>query len=198
MESIVPSPHALAAAAAKTDAMAAYLERLPRVKWDLADRGRSVYVARCEQCHGAFGHPDVAGERPPDMVASALPAGDAQLSILIRHGRAGMPALSEPVTDADVAALIAFVRLLSPSYETYEVSCARCHGDHGIPPAGPTHLTVVFDRAYFTAHDASAVRAKIWHMLREPKPETMPHFRGVLTEAQAHAIVDYLQLLPPD
>jgi len=202
-ESITPSPHALATSAPRTDALASHLERLPHVNWALAERGRSLYLARCERCHGAFGHPGAnlpgAGEtRPRDLAASTFPADDAQLAVLVRHGREGMPHVGDGLTDADVQALVAFLRLLSPGYETYQVSCAGCHGERGVPPPGPGHPTVVFDRAYFAAHDARSIRPKIWHMLGEPKPEVMPHFRGVLTDAQARAIVDYLQLLPAD
>jgi mono/diheme cytochrome c family protein len=201
--SVVPGPHALAASAARTDALVGYLERLPRVNWVLAERGRSLYLERCDRCHGAFGHPaptpPEAGRPPPrDLAASTLPVDDEQLAVLIRHRREGMPALPEGLADGDVPALVAFLRLLSPSYETYEVSCARCHGEQGIPRRGGTQPTVVFDRDYFAAQPTASVRARVWHMLGEPKPEVMPHFGAVLTEAQARAIVDYLQVLPAD
>jgi mono/diheme cytochrome c family protein len=202
-ESVVPSPKALAASAARTDALVSYLERLPRVNWALAGRGRSVYIDRCERCHGVFGHPsptppDTGAPRPRDLAASPFPVDDKRLAALIRHEREGMPSLSREIADADVQALVAFVRLLSPGHETYQVSCARCHGDEGIPPRGGKEPAVVFDGAYFAAHDTRFVRSKVWHMLGDRRPESMPHFRGVLTEPQAHAIVDYLQLLPPD
>jgi mono/diheme cytochrome c family protein len=195
---VVPSPRALAASAARTDALVSYVARLPRVNWDRAQRGRSLYIDRCERCHGAFGRPapspsDTDAPRPRDLAAAPFPVDDKQLARLIRHEREGMPHLPESVTDGDVQALVAFVRLLSPGYETYQVSCATCHGDEGIPPPGRKRPTVVFDGAYLAAHDTQFVRSRVWHMLGEGSTETMPHFRGVLTEAQARAIVDYLR-----
>jgi len=201
-EPIVPSARAIEASEARADAMTSYLERLPHVNWELANRGRASYMERCEGCHGAFGHPgppaSEGGMRPRDLTASIFPTGDAQLAVLLRHGREGMPPLAASVPDAEVRALVAFVRLLSPGYETYQTACAGCHGAEGIPSRGAGRPTVVFDRAYFAAHDTRALRSKVWHMLGEPKPGAMPHFQGVLTDAQAHAIVDYLQLLPAE
>jgi len=200
-ERISPGSHALVESATRTEALVDHLQRIPRVDWTRVARGRSVYRERCERCHGAFGRPspDVTGDsRPRDLEASALPVDDGQLALLVRHRRKGLPALSEGLPDADVPALIAFLRLLTPGYEAYEVICARCHGDSGVPPRGHKGPTVVFDRAYFAAHDTGVVRTKVWHMLGEPKQELMPHFRGELTKAQARAIVDYLQLLPAD
>jgi len=198
---LVPSARALEASGAQTEAVTRYLERLPRVDWPLADRGRFSYMDRCEGCHGAFGHPVASAsdeKRPPDLAAAPLPADDAQLAVLVRHGKPGMPLLSGELAAADVPALVAFVRLLSPGYEIYQTSCARCHGDRGGPPRGPGLPTVVFDRAYFAAHDTQVVRARVWHMLAERPPTSMPHFQGMLSDAEARAIVDYLRGLPSD
>ena len=38
----------------------------------------------------------------------------------------------------------------------------------------------------------TVLRSTIWHMLDEHAP-TMPHYAGVLTEAEARAIVEYLK-----
>jgi len=198
---LVPSARALEASGARTEEVTRYLERLPRVDWPLTDRGRFSYLDRCEGCHGAFGHgvaPTSGEQRPPDLTAAALPADDAQLAVLVRHGKPGMPPLSGNFAAADVQALVAFVRLLSPGYEIYQTSCARCHGDRGGPPRGPGMPTVVFDRAYFAAHDSQAVRAKVWHMLAERPPTSMPHFQGLLSDTEARAIADYLRQLPSD
>jgi mono/diheme cytochrome c family protein len=109
-----------------------------------------------------------------------------------------MPAIRDIRSDADRRALLAYVRLLSPGYETYTRYCASCHGDDGIDAgasgatAPPKRLTVIFDRQYFATHDSEVLRTKVWHMLAVQKPE-MPHLRGKLTEPQVRAIVEYVK-----
>jgi mono/diheme cytochrome c family protein len=122
---------------------------------------------------------------------------DSDLTAAVRHGRAGMPALVPRVAEDDAVALTAFVRLLSPAYESYTRYCAACHGDDGrgagsFAEATSRRPTVVFDRRYFERHDPEAVRAAVWHMVGERKP-AMPHFRERLSEADARAVVEYLK-----
>ena len=90
-------------------------------------------------------------------------------------------------------ALVAFVRLLSKGYETYEVACAHCHGDERIRAAG--RVRVVFNARYFATHDTLTVRARVSHMVSEGR-SAMTHVRGVLTEARVRATVAYLRSLP--
>jgi len=195
-QGVTPSPRT--PALTRTQALVSYLERLPRVNWPMAQRGRSLYIDHCERCHGAFGHPPAAaatgatGPRPRDLATTPFSIDDAALTAIIRHQRAGMPPLAADLSEADVQALVAFVRLLSPGRELYQTACAHCHGDEGIPPHGGS-VNVVFDRAYFAANDTQALAANVWHMLDERGPATMSHFRGKLSEAQAQAIVEYLR-----
>jgi mono/diheme cytochrome c family protein len=119
-QQVTPRPRA--PALTRTQALVSYLERLPRVNWPMVQRGRSLYIDRCERCHGAFGHPPAAeiratGPRPRDLAASSFPVDDTALAALIRHERAGMPPLPADASEADVQALVAFVRLLSPGRE---------------------------------------------------------------------------------
>jgi mono/diheme cytochrome c family protein len=193
---------AMRARAADVESLIAYMRRLAEVDWRTADQGSAVYIARCEACHGTYGRPTDSlppGVRTPrDFSDPAFQhaISDAELVTAVRHGRAGMPALTPRVTEEQARQVTAFVRLLSPGFTTYSQYCADCHGGHGIgagsfaeTPAAPT---VVFDRAYFARHDPEALRGTVWHMLDEHQP-SMPHFRGVISRAQAQAIIEELK-----
>jgi mono/diheme cytochrome c family protein len=187
---------------ADVEALIAYLRHLSDVDWRAADAGKAIYLDRCQACHGEYGRGAAAlppGVRtPPDLADPTVQHGvsDADLVIAVRHGRAGMPALTPRLSDAQAHQVAAFVRLLSPGYITYTEYCAGCHGDHGVGAGSFAESyrapTVVFDRAYFASHDAEELRGKAWHMLDERRL-SMPHFRGTLTPAEARAIISYLK-----
>jgi mono/diheme cytochrome c family protein len=166
------------------EAIVAHLERLGRVDWPLAERGEEVWVDRCESCHGRFGR--------------ALATTEDDLRKGVRHRREGLPSIPPLASDADERALVAFVWLLWPGFETYDRYCASCHGEDGRGAGGDVSASglelpaTVFDRTYFATHDAEHVRVKVWHMLSEQRPR-MPHFRGRLTEPQVRAVVEYLR-----
>ena len=188
--------------AADVETLIAYMQRLPGIDWRSVDEGRLLYDDRCAACHGFYGTPmappppGVRAPRPLADAAFQASVGDETMVEIVRHGREGMPALTPRLSEADAVLVASFVRLLSPGFETYDQYCAVCHGDHGIPDTtvgdaapGPTST---FDRAYFARHDPEALRGSVWHMLDEHQP-SMPHFRGVLTAAEAQAVVDYLK-----
>jgi mono/diheme cytochrome c family protein len=188
--------------AGDVEALVAHLERLPRIDWSLVDRGEEIWLDRCESCHGPFGRPGPTVppgmERPRDFSAPTFQRayGDAELLTAVRHRRKGIPAIPALASDADVRALVAFVRLLSPGYETYDRYCASCHGDDGrgadVSASGLSRPAALFDQRYFATHDDEYVRVRVWHMLADQKPR-MPHFRGRLTEPQVRAVVEYLE-----
>ena len=193
---------ALRARAGDVEALAAYLRRLPGINWDLAGRGEDVFAERCVLCHGATGRPGPtlpAGvARPRDLSDPNYQKSvkDEDLVVAVRHGRDGMPGLTPRVSEEDARALVAYVRLLSPGYEQYSKYCAACHGDDGRGNGNLAEAinrpTIAFTGEYFVHTDPEALRANVWHMVRDQKP-MMPHFRVLLTEAQARAIVEYLQ-----
>ncbi|MEO8601358.1 MAG: c-type cytochrome [bacterium] len=190
---------------ADTESLAAYLRRLPSADWTAVDSGQALFADRCTPCHGQFGRPDAQrppGVRPPRDLSDpsfASSTSDADMATAVRHGRAGMPALTPRLSDAEARNIAAFIRVLSPGYVTYTEYCAQCHGDHGIGTGSMAESvrapTVIFDRAYFARRDPEEFRASIWHMLDEHQP-AMPHFRGAISRAQATAIVRYLQRIP--
>lgn len=193
---------ALRARAVEVETLAEYLRRLPEIDSELVAGGQDEYTQRCAVCHGSSGRPGPtlpAGvRRPRDLSDPKYQSSvtDAELRRAVQHGREGMPALTPRVSDEQARELAAYVRLFSPGFELYSKYCGACHGDDG---RGNSNLSeeirrpgVVFDREYFQHVDPEKLRANVWHMVRDEKP-MMPHFRVLLTEAQARAIVEYLQ-----
>jgi len=184
------------------DDVIGHLERLPDVNWKLVEPGEELYVDRCEQCHGPYGRPpdDFAGivKTPADLSDPMFQRThrDEDLIRVVRRGHDLMPAIPAIRNDADARALVAYIRLLSPGFDTYSRYCAACHGDDGRPqrefvPPG-RQPTVTFDRSYLERRNRDQLRAAVGHMLREQKP-SMPHFRSSLSRADARAIVQFLR-----
>jgi mono/diheme cytochrome c family protein len=201
-----PLQLALDAAALKrrigdVDALTRHLRRLPSIDWQLTREGWLLYSDRCETCHGPYGTPPkylpTGVRRPPDLSTPAVQAGisDAQWVDAVRHGRAGMPALTPRIPEDAGPPLVAFVKLLSPGFETYSRYCAKCHGDDGLgernPVTGP-EVPVKFDQAYFQRVDSEDLANAVWHMVQDQKP-SMPHYRWTMRHGEAGAIVEYLK-----
>jgi mono/diheme cytochrome c family protein len=197
---------ALRRRAAEVEAIAAHLRRIPGADWDRIDAGWGIFLDRCAECHGPFGTPlgePASGVRTPRSLGDAAfqaSISDRGLIEAVRHGRRGMPALTPRLDETEAADVTAFVRLLSPGFETYTQYCAACHGDRGVGAGSFAEAipapTVIFDQAYFRRRDPEDVRAAIWHMLDLHQP-MMPHFSGVLSEDEARAIVAYLRSREP-
>lgn len=102
-----------------------------------APDGAALYAARCADCHGA----DATGVRGPDLTRLwGAGATDERVFQVIRQGVAGsiMPASSAP--DAEVRALVAYLKALgttdgrdaargaaAPGEATFWRSCGGCH-----------------------------------------------------------------------
>jgi len=193
---------ALRAQATSVEDLVAHLKRLPSIQWDVVAPGWERYIDRCELCHGPTGKPGTilpCGVRCPRDLSDPefqRSMNDKELTTAVRHGRKHMPALTPRVTTDEAKELAQFVRLLSPGFELYSRYCANCHGDdgRGVRLSGEVMRLpkVVFDRAFFKAHDSDELRTTVWHMLAEQKP-VMPHFRPLLSDAEARAIIEYLK-----
>jgi mono/diheme cytochrome c family protein len=193
---------ALRARAGETEAIVAHLQRLPSIDWKTVNAGWEIYGTRCVTCHGEYGKP--VGQPPPgvraprDLSSAAFQKSMTtdQLVVAVRHGRRHMPALVPRIPSTDGTALAAFVRLLSPGFESYSRYCSNCHGDDGRGVGGTgepdQEPTVRFDRSYFSRRDPEQIRERVWHMIGEHKP-AMPHLRWTLTEAEVRAIIESLK-----
>ena len=195
---------ALRARASEVNALVSHLKRLPGIEWLPTVLGWDIYTDQCEVCHGAYGAPTKdlpAGARKPrDLSDPAFQRSidDRELIAVVRHGRKGMPALTPRVPEIAGPPLVSFVRLLSPGFRLYSLYCASCHGDDGLVqsdlPGRVRTPDVKFDRSYFARTDPQKLYDAVWHMLGDQKP-SMPHYRWVIDDAQARAIVEYLKSL---
>ncbi|HTL57319.1 MAG TPA: cytochrome c [Candidatus Limnocylindrales bacterium] len=72
------------------------------------NRGYTLFMLNCAHCHGN----DARGDEGPDL--HGLTKSDGRIASLIKNGIKGeMPSFGRKLTDADVQALIAFVRSLN-------------------------------------------------------------------------------------
>src|SRR5277367_3891876 len=72
-----------------------------------AQKGRQLFLLNCAHCHGA----DARGDEGPDL--HGVTKSDARIAAMIKNGIKGeMPKFGTKLTDADVLALIAYVRTL--------------------------------------------------------------------------------------
>jgi len=71
--------------------------------------GKSLFMDNCSACHQATGK-GVKGAFPP-LAGSALVQGDGRLAATtVLNGRAGMPAFKDDLSDADLSAILTYVR----------------------------------------------------------------------------------------
>jgi mono/diheme cytochrome c family protein len=213
-ELVIPlDPQALALTEVEVTALVAYLRRLPAIPWTEVRKGQDIYDSLCVHCHGVYGRGDgIMAQQlpvPPRDLGSASfqsQVNDAELLRLIADGKGAMPGTGDIMSSADLQAVVAFVRLLSPGFERYNRSCAVCHGVDGHPPAwSPEDAeddgerqeipTVVFNQTYFRIHPEAHVRGWVRHMLRQSRA-IMPHFVGELSKEEIRHILAYLRSLP--
>ena len=73
----------------------------------LEQKGYTLFMLNCAHCHGA----DARGDEGPDLHDVAR--SDARIASIIKNGKKGeMPKFNAKLTDAEVQALVAFVRSL--------------------------------------------------------------------------------------
>lgn len=194
--------------AKRVESIIDHMEKLPDIDWVEVDAGGVVYGNRCEVCHGQFGQPWPAPDLPPgvktmprDLSDPKVQASmtDAELAKAFSHGKGSMPAVPPKLTKEETDQLVAFIRVLSPGFETFSFYCAGCHGDAGrgggIMARDGKGPEVVFDEAYFESKDPNVLRATVWHMM-DVGGGGMPHFRGVVEDERLDAIVEYLKRGP--
>ena len=74
----------------------------------LAQKGRQLFLLNCAHCHGT----DARGDEGPDL--HGVTKSDARIAAMIKNGIKGeMPKFGTKLSDAEVQALVAFVRSLN-------------------------------------------------------------------------------------
>jgi mono/diheme cytochrome c family protein len=93
--------HSSAPSAASSDGLA-----IPAAG-TLEQKGYTLFMLNCAHCHGT----DARGDEGPDL--HGVLKSDARIASLIKNGKKGeMPKFSPKLSDAQVQALVAFVRSL--------------------------------------------------------------------------------------
>jgi len=189
-----------------------HVRSLPSIPWQQVRAGQDLYDELCIACHGIYGRGDgslAASLAFPPRDLSTPPyqsqVSDEALMRIIAEGKGAMPAASEVLSEKDIRAVVAFVRVLSPGFERYDRFCAICHGQDGQPtefmpeeiwdfsiePSG----IVKFDASYFETQTDEHLRVWVRHMLKQSRT-VMPHFAGQLNADEAKQILTYLRTLP--
>jgi len=173
-------------------------------------KGAELYARYCGFCHGDAGQGYLADNANALANARFLEAAsDTFLREAIVHGRPGTPMSAwgaerdGPLADADVTALIAFIRTWqrrppitldeSPSAGVaargapiYKVMCASCHGDEG---QGVSAVSLNNPRFHATASDGFIRHAIVHGRLGTP----MMAYRDRLDSRQVEDLVAYLR-----
>lgn len=179
--------------------------------------GARAYARYCALCHGndAKGY---AADHAPSLVSPTFLA-SASDDFLVRSIRGGRPGTAMagygrdrggPLSDTEMAALIAFIRAQGPAYVeplapaaggnaaqgqvTYDATCKRCHGT----PEFRGDVIHLGNPAFLS----SATDGFLRHAIREGRPGTpMLPFGGTFDEAQISDLVALIRswgpALPP-
>ena len=104
----------------------------------LAD-GKSLFMDNCSACHQATGK-GVKGAFPA-LAGSPFVQGDAKIVMTtVLNGRAGMPAFKDDLTDADLSAILTYVRSSwgnnAPAVAAKDVAAARAGAKAGAKTRG--------------------------------------------------------------
>jgi len=182
--------------------------------------GAALYAKMCALCHGAQGEgyaaPGSTALNNPDFLAAVS---DEYLFENIARGRPGtrMSAWSKaydgPLSDAEVQALVAFIRRwqTEPSVdvsdvqvmgdarrgaELYAQQCAICHGEGGqgldASPAAPHGAPSLNNPVFLEAASDGFIRYAI---AKGRRGTAMPAFEGTLTEQQIDDLVAFIRSL---
>lgn len=199
---------------AEVDALVHHVRRLPTLRWTDMERGERVYDSLCLSCHGVYGHGDgplakTLPAPPRDLLAPPYQQQmtDEALFQIISQGKGAMPGSADVLSVEERQAVVTFIRLLTPGYESYDRYCVSCHGQKGSPvsreildllgQAETWKPPPPFDREFFRKRNDAQLRNGVRHMLTLYRA-SMPHFAGELTAEQVREVVGYLRSLPPE
>ena len=197
---------------AEVTTLLTYIKTLPSIEWNKVEAGQKVYDQLCVGCHGMYGHGDgdLSSKMPdslPDLSSSKYQSqhSDKELIQIITKGIEAMPGTENVLKPQEIESVVAFIRLLSPGYESYDRYCLSCHGPNGSPMLITTLNDEgeeediffqkmdlpIFNDAYFKAHTDKELITKIQHMLKSERV-TMPHFSDFIKESEIREIFRYL------
>jgi cbb3-type cytochrome c oxidase subunit III len=168
----------------------------------LVAAGRPVFVRHCASCHtieGRVAHPTFIESPIPnlDEVKPRAP----YVAERVRSGGYDMPSISGEISEAQFAAVVAYVtevsgsRVAAPDADAqtlatgesvFRQNCARCHGIDG--RRRTTEET-------YAGTDFNLVKPSEQLVMRQILrgiPEEMPSFRKRLTRAQLRAVAAYV------
>ena len=172
----------------EVSALLVHVRRLPTIPWKDVLAGQQVYDTLCVSCHGIYGRGDglmapSLSPRPRDLADPTYQGqvSDDSLFHIISEGKGAMPGTVDVLSEKERRAVVAFVRLLTPGYETYDRFCAACHGASGVPAevsqkelfgeifgkAIVDSKMPVFSKKYMQTHDDKHLRTWVGHMLKE-------------------------------
>ncbi|OQK18540.1 hypothetical protein AU255_12210 [Methyloprofundus sedimenti] len=196
----------------EASALLAYLRKQPGINWAQTEAGQETYDQLCANCHGLYGHGDgsFSAEMPvpmPDLSTASYQNqyNDQELLSFISQGKGAMPGFDEVLSAQEIREVLAFVRLLSPGYESYDKYCTTCHGADGAPvqlleinEGEGTESEFIdisiptLDAKYLNAHTDAQLIPKIQHMLKQNQV-SMLHFSGDIKPDEATQIFRYLR-----
>jgi mono/diheme cytochrome c family protein len=187
-------------------ALEEFIRTIDTHPWERVRAGRVIYENACAACHGAYGTSEgvlgaLLARTPANLQTAMSHYTDAALAGVIRQGLGGMPPMGDLLTESEMHALVAHLRVLSPEYRLYDTYCASCHGDDGRgvdaeDALAPAVVGPALDPARLAQLKPDARRAKVLHMF-ERERGLMPHFRGTLDEARFADILAYLRATMP-
>lgn len=168
----------------------------------LVAAGRPVFLKKCASCHtieGRTAHPTFI-ESPIPNLDDVKPRAE-YVARRVEEGGFDMPSIKGEITEAQDAAVIAYVvevsgrnivlprveaSVLSEGEQLFREHCQRCHGIAGRRrTTEPTYPGTEFN---WVKPSERAVVYRVVHGIGEE----MPSFRGKLSSAQIHAVAAYV------
>jgi len=191
-----------------------------------AFEGRRLFVSHCQICHGRSGEGDgplakQMGITPANLNVTVRARSDTILKKIIRgDGRptitgrdrhdllsTAMPKWKDVFGDAEIDALIAYLRFLSSSKHElmgdpavgrtlYLKYCGVCHGEEGSGDGIMTGLMDIEPMDHTNPNATSPLsNEQLLSSILDGKGEFMPAWRGVLSQNDVEALVSYIRLL---
>lgn len=177
--------------------------------------GEVLYIRNCADCHGWEGQGNgpvgqVLLKKPPSLRRSELftQNTEAELVTRILLGKdlsVPLAADAEPNTEADVSALIVYLRRLpslpwkeiAAGQQVYDSLCVSCHGIYGrgdglMSPSLSPRPRDLSDPAY----QKQAGDADLLHVITEGRG-AMPGAKEVLSAEERRAVVAFVRTLSP-